>query len=639
MSGRQRGIVDLSIGTRVLCDDTIYEISQIIDYNAVVGTELATGRARVLRVADLAPVQEAGAALQEIEELDPAALEAARFRLDAIKPLLTPGTGRKQVVSRAEEIGVHYATLYRWLSRYEAGRTLASLIPKRQGRKPGETRLPAETEAIIQSAIEDVYLTRQRVPAQKVVLEVRRRCLEAGLNPPHANTVRARIAAIHPGKRMRRRGQKKAAEEKYKPVPGTFPGADYPLACIQIDHTPVDIVLVDDIYRLPIGRPWITLAIDVFSRMVAGMYLSFDAPSETSVAMCVSHAVLPKDEWLTVMGVEAEWPCYGIMDTIHVDNAAEFRSSGFRDACAMHGINLEYRPVRQPRFGGHIERLLGTFLKEIHQLPGTTFSSVQEREEYDSEKHAVMTKSEFEKWLVTLICKVYHTRLHAGIGMSPLKKWELGLFGTEHEPGRGLPKIPSDRLAFLLDFLPRQLRTIQPRGVTIEGLTYYADVLRPWIGAMDPQDPKRKRRFTFRRDPRDISVAWFFDPELQQYFRVPFANQALPSMSIWEYRKARNKLRKEGEASVNEQQILEAITELREQVRQAASRSKKARRQLQNRQEHAKTAQSGKAAAAGSESEPAPDLPQQDNINRLVKDLGPIDDSIFEDVKPFDEIE
>ncbi len=52
--------------------------------------------------------------------------------------------------------------------------------------------------------------------------------------------------------------------------------------------------------RQPIGRPYLTLAIDVFSRVVVGYYLSLDAPSVMSIAMCVSQAVLPKEKWLAL---------------------------------------------------------------------------------------------------------------------------------------------------------------------------------------------------------------------------------------------------------------------------------------------------------------------------------------------------
>ena len=52
-----------------------------------------------------------------------------------------------------------------------------------------------------------------------------------------------------------------------------FDSAQRPLDLVQIDHTKLDIIVVDDEQRLPIGRPWITLAIDVYSRMVTGFYI------------------------------------------------------------------------------------------------------------------------------------------------------------------------------------------------------------------------------------------------------------------------------------------------------------------------------------------------------------------------------
>ena len=62
-----------------------------------------------------------------------------------------------------------------------------------------------------------------------------------------------------------------------------------------------------------------------------------------------------------------------------------------------------------------IERLLGTILREIHNLPGTTFSNPRERGEYDSEAKAAMTLAELEKWLATYIVEVYHQRMHPDV--------------------------------------------------------------------------------------------------------------------------------------------------------------------------------------------------------------------------------
>ena len=69
----------------------------------------------------------------------------------------------------------------------------------------------------------------------------------------------------------------------------------YALELVQSDHTLVDVIAVDDVYRRPIGRPWITLMIDIASRTVPGFHLTMLHPSAVSVGMAMRHAVLPKD--------------------------------------------------------------------------------------------------------------------------------------------------------------------------------------------------------------------------------------------------------------------------------------------------------------------------------------------------------
>lgn len=593
--------IDIQVGGLVRHSDGVYRITEILDFETIIGVEVESGRSASLRINELSPVvAESAPATEDLDEIADEDWKIAQQRFAAIKPLLTiTMMGRHDVEQRAEEVGVNAATLYRWLQRYNAIGVITALIPQKRGWKEGKSRIPVFAEQVIDEVIKDYYLTTQRSTPQKTVTEVLRRCQQRGIDPPHASTIRARIGKVTEKQRLRGRGFKEKAKNKFLPAAGSFPNADYPLAVIQIDHTPADIILVDDLYRKPIGRPWITLAMDVNSRMVTGYYLSFDPPSETSVAMCVAHSVLPKEEWLLLHKVDAKWPVWGFPKTIHVDNGADFRSNNFQQSCLTYGINLEYRPVKQPRYGGHIERVLGTFLREIHDLPGTTFSSIKDKDGYNSEKEAVMTKSEFETWLVTLICKVYHQRMHSSIGMTPLRKWEIGIFGNNEIQGAGLPARPADRLTILLDFLPSFRRTVQTFGVTIDGMTYYADVLRQWINAEDPELKGKKREFVFRRDPRDISTVWFFDPDLKQYFKVPFADQALPSMSIWECQQAREVLKREGKKSVNEHQILHAITELRSKVEESKEMTKKARRSSQRRKEHEKNIS------------PATPLPQQ----------------------------
>lgn len=75
---------------------------------------------------------------------------------------------------------------------------------------------------------------------------------------------------------------------------------------------------------MPIGRPYITLAIDVYSRCIAGFVLSLEAPSAVSVGLCLTHIAMDKSPWLAMLGIDSSWPIHGKPDIIYVDNASSF---------------------------------------------------------------------------------------------------------------------------------------------------------------------------------------------------------------------------------------------------------------------------------------------------------------------------
>ena len=96
--------------------------------------------------------------------------------------------------------------------------------------------------------------------------------------------------------------------------------------------------------------------------MVAGFYLSLEAPSAASVALAIHHVVTPKSGWLEARGVKGNWPVSGLPDVIHVDNGRDFRSRALARGAAEYGVSLVHRPVATPHYGGHIERLIGTMM-------------------------------------------------------------------------------------------------------------------------------------------------------------------------------------------------------------------------------------------------------------------------------------
>jgi len=178
--------------------------------------------------------------------------------------------------------------------------------------------------------------------------------------------------------------------------------SERPLGLVQVDHTLADVIVVAEGSRLPIGRPWLTLAIDVWTRAVAGFYLSLERPSALAVAMVLSHVVLPKDKYLRGRGLDVTWPMHGIPDCVHLDNAKEFHSQVLARGVQQYGISIDYRPPAQPHWGALIERLIGTMMGAVHLLPGSTSSNTVERGSYDSEAAAIMTMAELA-FLLTIL--------------------------------------------------------------------------------------------------------------------------------------------------------------------------------------------------------------------------------------------
>ncbi|MCY7276223.1 MAG: transposase family protein [Phormidesmis sp. CAN_BIN44] len=61
----------------------------------------------------------------------------------------------------------------------------------------------------------------------------------------------------------------------------------------QCDHTKIDLLVVDQAGSL-LGRPWLTIMVDTYSRCIMGIHLGFDALSAFVVCLALRHAILPK---------------------------------------------------------------------------------------------------------------------------------------------------------------------------------------------------------------------------------------------------------------------------------------------------------------------------------------------------------
>lgn len=156
----------------------------------------------------------------------------------------------------------------------------------------------------------------------------------------------------------------------------------------------MDIVVVDDLYRQPLGKPYLTLATDVATRCIVGFVISFVPPGAATVSLCLTLIVSPKTEWLRQIGITGEWPMAGLPKALHLDGAAEFKSKALLRGCAQYGIDVVHRG--RPHHGGHIERVIGTKMSKLKALPGATGGSPKARRSYDPDKHPALTLGELE---------------------------------------------------------------------------------------------------------------------------------------------------------------------------------------------------------------------------------------------------
>ncbi|RWI30858.1 MAG: transposase [Mesorhizobium sp.] len=498
------------------------------------------------------------------DEIDEALWDEACRRADAIRSFLKrhpSGSTAGDVAGLAAELGLGRATAYRLIKLFRSGGTVMTLVDRKRGRPEGHRVLDEKREEIIRTTINSSYLKRNRPTVSQLVRDVQTNCMTAGLRSPHRRTIVTRLEDIDLQKRAKRRGEQKIVKATTA-VPGVF-GASRPLELVQIDHTKADVFVVDEETRQPIGRPWLTLAMDICSRMVTGFYLTMDAPSRLSTSLCLLHSVFDKSAWLREREITEPWPVAGLPDTLHVDNGPDFRSRAFKRGCQDAGVAIEWRPPGEPHFGGHIERLIGTQMGRLHLLPGTTFSNAQELGEYDSKRHAALTLRELERYIALDIVGSYHQSIHSSLGRPPIAVWR------EHEGGIPL-RLPQDRLRFWLTFLPEQERTLRPTGIHLFGLRYWSAALSADVGRSD-------RRLLVKYDPRDTARIFIRRPS-GNFVEARYADVTLPSITLHEALTARRALLEKGRHEVDTRTIVRTAVAQRELIDEATKKTTMARR-------------------------------------------------------------
>ena len=188
----------------------------------------------------------------DLSIINPTAWDEARRCMPVIRRLAeNPARRRADVLAAANELGYGPTHVYALLKRYLADGKLTSLLPRRRGPERGISLLDEQIEVLIRDVVDTVYLTRQRPRLAHLVDEVRRRCLAQGLPVPGRKAITARVRMRPAREITAKREGRKIARDKFAPATGSLE-APWPLSLVQIDHTLVDVIVVDSETREPL---------------------------------------------------------------------------------------------------------------------------------------------------------------------------------------------------------------------------------------------------------------------------------------------------------------------------------------------------------------------------------------------------
>jgi len=412
-------------------------------------------------------------------------------RIEVIQQVMSVrGTERYAKVQRqaAKKLGLSVRSLRRlvrsWQQHGIAGLTRQSRSDQGTSKQSKDWR-----DFILKTYRDGNRGSRRMTPAQ-VALRVRARAQELGVeNYPKRTTVYSILQPQIEKQQAKRslgwRGDRLLITTRE----GIELAIEWSNQVWQCDHTKIDVLVVDQSGEV-LGRPWLTIVIDTYSRCIMGLHLGFDAPSAQVVGLALRHAILPK-QYSAAYELQQVWDTYGLPQYLYTDGGKDFRSQHLEQVATELGIVLCLR--RKPSDGGIVERPFGTFNREFFStLPGYVSSNVIERSP-QAETEACLTLLQLERLLVRYVVDHYNQRIDARMGdQSRIGRWEAGRMAQ-------LPLLGERELDICL--LRRDQRTVYRNGyIQFANLTYQGEHLAAYAG----------ETVILRYDPRDITTIWIY---------------------------------------------------------------------------------------------------------------------------------
>jgi transposase InsO family protein len=391
-------------------------------------------------------------------------------------------------------------TLRSWTAQYRLakekhGNGYVGLLPKTGAKGNRTSRLPEDARKLLTHFVTTDYEQLKQKTRVASWAALKRQCDEHGVVAPSYVTFCTAVRERPLFEQMlKRRGRRAAYTHAafYFELERTTPRhGDRPFEIGHIDHTELDVEVVCSDTGRRLGRPWMTLLTDAFSRRCLALYLTFDAPSYRSCMMILRDCVQRRGR---------------LPQIVVIDGGPEFQSTYFETLLARYECTKKTRPPAKARFGSICERLFGTTNTQfIHNLRGNTQITRNVRQVTKGNTpvgQAAWTLGCLYDYLSMFLFEIYDTIGHPAIGQSPREAYLAGVESAGARPNR---LIAYDQ-AFLIATLPttpRGIAKVSPgRGVIINHVYYWAEAFR---------DPTvESQEISVRYDPFDIGIGYAF---------------------------------------------------------------------------------------------------------------------------------
>lgn len=322
-----------------------------------------------------------------------------------------------------------------------------------------------------------------------------------------------------------RKGRKKY-DLNYRPILGTSnsevigPGSRF-----QIDATVGDVYLVSRYNRnWIIGKPVIYAVIDVFSRIIAGIYVGLEGPSWIGAMMALANAATNKAKFCKEYDIdisEEEWPCNHVPEAILADRG-EMEGKMVETLINSLQVRIENTPPYRADWKGIVEQYFRTTNEKVKPVvPGYIIKDFRQRGGKDYRLDAKLDLFQFTQIIIK--CVLFHNNEHwmksyereemaitDDVKPIPIELWKWGIANRSGK----LRRFPEDIVK--LNLMPAAQATVTARGIKFKRPYYSCEraVKEMWF---DKARNKGTWKVDISYDPRNMNTIYLRNVDGNQY--------------------------------------------------------------------------------------------------------------------------